>query len=74
VVKTDSDDDPIAIMSVLSTGKYKEARFMKQILQFLLDSCPKQAPGTRLAELCKQVCTRGAQHIKDVVYSVYSSL
>eukprot|EP00983_Pelagomonas_calceolata_P086400 1156748-Pelagomonas_calceolata.AAC.16 len=45
VVKTDSDDDPIAIMSVLSTHKYGEANFMKQIRQFLLDSCPKQAIG-----------------------------
>ncbi|KAF5827059.1 p21-C-terminal region-binding protein-domain-containing protein [Dunaliella salina] len=54
VVKTDSDDDPIAIMSVLSTHKYKEANFMRQIRQFLLDSCPKQAIGAKLADLCKQ--------------------
>jgi len=55
VVKTDSDDDPIAIMSVLSTHKYKEANFMQQIRQFLLDMCPKQADGTKLADLCREV-------------------
>ncbi len=39
MVKTDADDDPIAVMSVLSTTKYKDKPFMKQIRQFLLDSC-----------------------------------
>lgn len=41
VVKTDEDDDPIAVMAVLNTRKYKDAAFMQQIRDFLTAVCPK---------------------------------
>lgn len=31
VVKTDADDDPIAVMAVLNLAKYKDAPFMTQV-------------------------------------------
>ncbi|KAJ9509727.1 hypothetical protein QJQ45_011272 [Haematococcus lacustris] len=36
VVKTDEDDDPIAVMAVLNTTQYKDAAFMQQLRQFML--------------------------------------
>lgn len=57
-MKTDSDDDPIALMSVLNTQKYKDQQFMQQTQRFLLEKCPKQANGKQLAELCRKVCAR----------------
>lgn len=54
VVKTDEDDDPIAIMTVLNTTKYKDAAWLKQLREFLAARCPK---GQGLPQKLEQVRT-----------------
>ncbi len=40
MVKTDEDDDPIAVLAALNTQEHKDTAFLKQIRAFLLAKCP----------------------------------
>lgn len=42
MVKTGEDDDPIAVMTALSTKRYADKAFMQQAKDFLLKKCPDE--------------------------------
>jgi hypothetical protein len=52
VVRTAEEDDPIAVMTALSTAQHGGAGFMVQIHDFMLSKCSEPRVKQQLREVC----------------------